>query len=103
MPEFIAAVMPTTRWSRRASSTSASPKTACTAAAPPARPSRWGAAFFGAAAPFTIEPGFAACHFSMPSSPPSSAGTKPLPFTVLQWTTTGRSASSASPIACGAP
>ena len=35
----------------------------------------------------------------MPSSPPSSAGAKPLPLTVLQWTTTGRSASSASPIA----
>ena len=55
--------------------------------------------FFGAALPFTIEPGLAACHFSIPSSPPSSAGTKPLPLTVLQWTTTGRSASSASPIA----
>ena len=34
--------------------------------------------------------GLAACHFSIPSSPPSSAGAKPLPFTVAMWTTTGR-------------
>ena len=80
----------------RASSTSASPKTCvyCGGAG------EAGFAFLAfAAAPFTIEPGFAACHFSMPSSPPSSAGMKPLPLTVLQCTTTGRSASSASPIA----
>ena len=44
-------------------------------------------------------PGFAACHFSIPSRPPSSAGVKPLPFTVWMWTTTGRWALSASPIA----
>ena len=102
MPEFIAAVMPTTRSSRRASSTSASPNTVvyCGGAAGAAFADFSGAVFFGAAAvPFTIEPGLAACHFSMPSSPPSSAGAKPLPFTVLQCTTTGRSASSASPIA----
>ena len=35
----------------------------------------------------------------MPSRPPSSAGAKPLPLTVWMWTTTGRSASSASPSA----
>jgi hypothetical protein len=97
VPEFIAAVMPTTRSSRRASSTSASPKTCV----------YWGggaatvafAAFLGAAARLKTDPGLAACHFSIPSRPPSSAGTKPLPLTVLQCTTTGRSASSASPIA----
>ena len=32
----------------------------------------------GAGSPLTIEPGLAACHFSMPSRPPSSAGAKPL-------------------------
>ena len=42
-----------------------------------------------------IEFGFAACHFSMPSRPPSSAGAKPLPLTVATCTTTGRSASKA--------
>ena len=52
--------------------------------------------FFGAGAPSTIEPGFAACHFSMPSRPPSSAGWKPLPLTVWMWSTTGRLASNAS-------
>jgi hypothetical protein len=50
----------------------------------------------GAGIRLAIELGFAACHFSMPSSPPSSAGAKPLPFTVAQWTTTGRSASKAA-------
>ena len=99
MPEFIAAVMPSTRSSRLHSATSALPKTEV----------YWGGGAFVtllganrlavAAAPLTIEPGLAACHCSMPSSPPSSAGAKPLPFTVLQCTTTGRSASSASPIA----
>ena len=43
-----------------------------------------------------IEFGFAACHFSMPSSPPSSAGEKPLPLTVATCSTTGRSASNAA-------
>jgi hypothetical protein len=43
-----------------------------------------------------IEFGFAACHFSMPSRPPSSAGEKPLPFTVATCSTTGRSASKAA-------
>ena len=61
-------------------------------------PSR-GSGFFGAGLRSTIEPGFAACHFSIPSRPPSSAGAKPLPLTVWMWTTTGRSASSASPSA----
>ena len=52
--------------------------------------------FFAAATrPFSIDFGFAACHFSMPSRPPSSAGAKPFPFTVLMWTTTGRFAFSA--------
>ena len=46
--------------------------------------------------PLAIDLGLAACHFSMPSSPPSSAGAKPLPLTVAQWITTGRSAASAS-------
>ena len=50
----------------------------------------------GAGAPLAIDFGLAACHFSMPSRPPSSAGAKPLPLTVATWTTTGRSASSAS-------
>jgi hypothetical protein len=101
VPEFIAAVMPTTRSSRRASSTSASPKTVvyCGGGSAAALAAFSGLFFGVAAAPFTIEPGLAACHFSMPSSPPSSAGTKPLPFTVLQCTTTGRSASSAAPMA----
>ena len=40
--------------------------------------------------------GLAACHFSMPSRPPSSAGAKPLPLTVAMCTTTGRSASNAA-------
>ena len=43
-----------------------------------------------------IDLGLAACHFSMPSRPPSSAAAKPLPLTVAQCTTTGRSATSAS-------
>src|SRR6185437_2723866 len=94
VPEFIAAVMPTTRSSRSHSRTRASPKT-------------WvycgGGAFFAplplaglAGEPFTIELGLAACHFSIPSSPPYSAGAKPLPLTVAMCTTTGRSAASAS-------
>ena len=99
MPEFIAAVMPTTRSSRRHSSTSASPNTVVYCGGAAFGLPLFDRLFFGAAAPLTIEPGLAACHFSMPSSPPSSAGAKPLPFTVLQCTTTGRSASSASPIA----
>ena len=49
-----------------------------------------------AGSPFAIDLGLAACHFSMPSRPPSSAGAKPLPLTVAQWITTGRSAASAS-------
>ena len=96
MPEFMAAVMPTTRGSRSHSRTMASPKTLvyCGGAGL--------AAFFGtvflaaAGAPLAIDLGLAACHFSMPSRPPSSAGAKPLPLTVAAWTTTGRSASSAS-------
>ena len=49
----------------------------------------------GAGMRLAIEFGLAACHFSMPSRPPSSAGAKPLPLTVATWTTTGRSASKA--------
>ena len=95
MPEFIAAVMPTTRLSRRHSSTSALPNTCV----------YWGggASVFaavagrdGAGRRLAIEFGLAACHFSMPSRPPSSAGAKPLPLTVAQWITTGRSASNAA-------
>jgi hypothetical protein len=91
VPEFIAAVIPTTRESRRHSATSASPNTcvycgvACLAAG-----------LDGAGMRFAIEFGLAACHFSMPSRPPSSAGEKPLPLTVAQWITTGRSASNAA-------
>ena len=90
VPEFIAAVIPTTRGSRRTSSTIASPKTCvyCGGAV-------LDAGLDGTAAPETIEPGLAACQRSMPSRPPSSAGAKPLPFTVAMWTTTGRSAASA--------
>ena len=91
----MAAVMPTTRSSRRHSSTSASPKTLVYCG---------GAGFAGledaalaaAGAPLAIDFGLAACHFSMPSRSPSSAGAKPLPFTVATWTTTGRSAARAS-------
>ena len=92
MPEFIAAVIPTTRGSRSHSATSASPKTCvyCGGAGLP------DAGFDGAGIRFAIEFGLAACHFSMPSRPPSSAGGKPLPLTVAQWMTTGRSASNAA-------
>ena len=99
VPEFMAAVMPTTRSSRRHSATSALPKTVVYCGGAGFAASFGEKRLPGAAAPLTIEPGLAACHCSMPSSPPSSAGAKPLPFTVLQCTTTGRSASSASPIA----
>ena len=90
MPEFIAAVIPTTRSSRSHSRTSASPKTCvyCGGA-----PDFFGAA--GAGMRLAIEFGLAACHFSMPSRPPSSAGANPLPLTVATCTTTGRSASNA--------
>ena len=98
VPEFIAAVMPTIRSSRRHSCTSASPNTVVYCGRP-AILGRLGAAGTSATVPFEIDPGLAACHFSMPSRPPSSAGSKPLPLTVLQWTTTGRSAASASPMA----
>ena len=87
----MAAVMPTTRSSRSHSRTIASPNTCV----------YWGGAtlFFllGAAGRRSaIEFGLAACHFSMPSRPPSSAGAKPLPLTVATWMTTGRSASNAA-------
>jgi hypothetical protein len=57
----------------------------------------WPREAFGALAGMrlAIDFGLAACHFSMPSRPPFSAGAKPLPFTVAMCTTTGRSASSA--------
>ena len=58
-----------------------------------------GTGFGSAGWRLTIDFGFAACHFSIPSRPPSSAGAKPLPLTVWMWTTTGRWALSASPIA----
>ena len=96
IPEFIAAVIPTMRSSRRHSSTSARPKTAVYCGGGAAS-TLSGTGLFGAALRLTIEAGFAACHFSMPSRPPSSAGANPFPFTVLMWTTTGRSAFRASP------
>ena len=92
MPEFIAAVMPTTRRSRLHSATSASPKTAVYCGGGTGRIARPGA---GAAIPLEIEFGLAACQRSMPSRPPSSAGAKPLPLTVATCTTTGRSAANA--------
>ena len=99
VPEFIAAVIPTTRSSRSHSRTSASPKTCvycggARAAVPAPEPLAAGAGRVGE--PLTIDFGLAACHFSMPSRPPSSAGAKPLPLTVAMCTTTGRSAASAS-------
>ena len=89
MPEFIAAVIPITRASRSHSRTSASPNTCvyCGGAGEAGRD--------GAGRRAEIDFGLAACHFSMPSRPPSSAGAKPLPFTVAMWTTTGRWAASA--------
>ena len=89
MPEFIAAVMPITRSSRSHSRTSASPNTCvyCGGAGDEGRD--------GATRRCEIDFGLAACHFSMPSRPPCSAGAKPLPLTVAQWMTTGRSASNA--------
>ena len=114
MPPAIAAVMPITRGSRLASATIASAKTLVYAGADGFG---GGCSSFsgaiesgasdsvtaivrgsggGAGLRSTIDPGFAACHFSMPSRPPSSAGAKPLPLTVWMWTTTGRSAASAS-------
>ena len=88
MPEFIAAVIPITRSSRRASSTSASPNT-CVYCGGAGRAER-GLGDLAAGSRPEIELGLAACHFSMPSRPPSSAGAKPLPLTVAQCTTTGR-------------
>ena len=95
VPEFIAAVMPTTRAVAAASSTSASPKTVVYCGGGVVRVGGWTGGGGGAATPLAIDFGLAACHFSMPSRPPSSAGAKPLPLTVAMWTTTGRSASSA--------
>ena len=103
-------MIPITRSSRSASATIASAKTCVYWGGAPAAggfSSRSGAIAsgesdsltgtgFGAGAPFTMLFGFAACHFSIPSRPPSSAGAKPLPLTVWMWTTTGRSASKAS-------
>ena len=66
--------MPTTRWSRSHSATSASPNTCvyCGGAGLPL------AGFDGAGMRLAIEFGLAACHFSMPSRPPSSAGREAL-------------------------
>ena len=89
----MAAVIPTTRSSRSHSRTSASPKTCVYCGGATLAPDFFGAA--GAGMRLAIEFGLAACHFSMPSSPPSSAGAKPLPLTVATCTTTGRSASKA--------
>ena len=80
VPEFIAAVMPTTRSSRSHSRTSASPKTCVycgggrrRALGRGVRPPR---GLVGE--PLRIDFGLAACHFSMPSRPPSSAGREAL-------------------------
>ena len=103
-------MIPITRSSRSASATIASAKTFVYCGGEPAAggfssrsiPSGESVSVtgtgFGAAAgsPLTIEFGFAACHSSIDSRPPSSAGAKPLPLTVWMWTTTGRSASKAS-------
>jgi hypothetical protein len=96
VPEFMAAVMPMTRSSRRHSSTSASPKTFVYWGGGDLAGLDFAAALDAAGAPLEIDFGLAACHFSMPSRSPSSAGAKPLPLTVATWTTTGRFASSAS-------
>src|SRR3954471_20984477 len=71
--------MPTTRRSRRTSATIASPKTVvyCGGAGTA------GAGFAGAGRPFAIDFGLAACHFSLPSRPPSSAAAQPPQATVL--------------------
>ena len=92
--EFIAAVIPSTRSSRRHSRTSASPNTCVYCGGAGLAPA--GAARRPRGAPLAIDFGLAACHCSMPSRPPSSAGAKPLPLTVAQCTTTGRWAASAS-------
>jgi hypothetical protein len=94
VPEFMAAVMPTTRGSRSHSRTIASPKTCVYCGGATGAPAGLGAA--GAGTRPAIDLGLAACHFSMPSRPPSSAGAKPLPLTVATCTTTGRSASKAA-------
>ncbi len=94
VPVFIAAVMPTTRRSRRISSTIALPKTSVYVGGLGAAFAAAGLAATGA--PPAIEFGLAACQVSIPSRPPSSAGAKPLPFTVAMWTTTGRWAANAS-------
>ena len=77
VPEFIAAVMPQTRSSRLHSSISASPKTAVYCGGLGGSVPFDG--FFGAGMRLAIDAGLAACHFSMPSSPPSSAGRSPCP------------------------
>ncbi len=94
VPEFIAAVIPITRSSRRHSCTRALPNTwvYCGGVGLPCD----GFPDATAGTPFAIDFGLAACHFSMPSSPPSSEGANPLPLTVAQWITTGRWAISAS-------
>ncbi len=94
VPVFIAAVMPTTRRSRRISRTIASPKTCVYVGGLGVADAAAGLAATGA--PPEMEFGLAACQVSMPSRPPSSAGAKPLPFTVATCTTTGRCAAKAS-------
>ena len=78
VPEFIAAVIPITRLSARHSASSASPKTCVYCGG---RGAPFGLIAF-VTSPLAIDSGFAACHFSIPSRPPSSAGAKPLPLTV---------------------
>src|ERR1039458_6946997 len=85
VPEFIAAVIPTTRASRSHSRRSASPNTfvywggegLADFESPP-----FGGGGRTVGDPLTIEFGLAACHSSIPSRPPSSAGANPLPLTV---------------------
>ena len=96
MPEFMAAVMPTMRSSRSHSATSASPKTFVYCGGVGLAWVKLGFLAAVAGAPLAIDLGLAACHFSMPSRSPSSAGAKPLPLTVAMCTTTGRLAASAS-------
>src|SRR3954453_335739 len=85
--------MPITRSSRWHSRTSASPNTCVYCGGAGLAP--LGLAAAGAGMRLAIDFGFAACHFSIPSRPPSSAGAKPLPLTVATWTPPGRPASSA--------
>src|SRR2546423_760325 len=81
VPEFIAAVIPTTRSSRSHSRRSASPNTCVYCGGGGAGLAEDALAAGGRVGdPLRIDFGLAACHFSLPSRPPSSAGREPLPL-----------------------